>query len=185
MNLLPSKLAREIKSKFGSLKNRIAKVIIVYKAPSSDQSQDCPNCYSDTSGVSTGVFDSSFVTPETIYEILITPQSFTRGRCPVCLGIGFLINTQVITVPLRGMVRWNPSSDGEMEFSVAGTEGTNIVQIKTDKRYYEDIRDSDYIMISGVKCELISPPVFRGVGSTDITVVAYLAAVKVGGSVRE
>ena len=144
---------------------------------------DCPNCIWDrVSKKSKNIFDSSFVTPVTIFETLISPQSFTRGRCPVCKGEGKLYNYTPIIV--QALVKWDPGKS-DSERTVAGVEGFNVVRIKARKTYYEKIRDCNYAIIDGVRSELVKPPILRGLGKQDEVVVAYFEAVEVGKSVKE
>ena len=144
---------------------------------------DCPNCHYDrVTKKSKNVFDSSFIAPVTIFGTLISPQPFTRGRCPVCTGEGKLYSYTPITV--QGLVKWQPN-DSEMERTVAGDEGYNIVRVKARKTYYEKIRDCKYAIIDGTKCEIIRPPIFRGLGKQDEVIVAYFEAVETGKSVKE
>lgn len=153
--------------------------IFVYGAPTKT---DCPNCFSDlVTGKSKNVFDSSFVAPVIIFEVVITPTSFTRGRCPVCRGEGNL--TSVIPANVQALVKWNPS-DSELEKTPVGFEGKNIVRIKARKTHYTRLRDCEYALIDGVRCALSSPPVFRGLGKQDELVVAFFQAAEVGHNVK-
>jgi len=153
--------------------------VLVYGAP---DSEDCPNCLRDlVTGTSKGVFDSTFVVSVVIFDVTITPQAFTRGRCPVCKGDGFLFSRTATIV--RALVKWNPQ-DGELENTPAGVEGQNIVRIKARSSNYAVIRDNEYVTIDGVKCELVKPPVYRGLGAQDELVVAFFKAVQVGKNVK-
>ena len=144
---------------------------------------DCPNCHYDrVAKQSKNIYDASFTVPETVLGTLITPQSFTRGRCPVCKGEGKLYS--YIPINLQALVKWQPN-DSEMERSPAGDEGFNVVRVKARKSYYEKMRDCNYAVIDGVRCELIRPPIFRGLGKQDEIVVAYFEAVEVGKSVKD
>jgi len=154
--------------------------ILIYGTP---EVADCPDCLFDrVTGKSKNIFDSSFVAPTTIFDVVINPQSFTNGRCPVCKGEGRLFDYTPKTV--RAIVKWR-IEDSEMERMVAGDEGSNLVRIKAKKSFYETIRDCEYAMIDGVKCVLVKPPVIRGLGQQDELVIAYLQAVSVGGSIKE
>ena len=154
--------------------------IYVYGPP---EEADCPNCLYDlTTGQSKNVFDTTFVSAVTIFDKLISPKSFTRGRCPVCKGKGKLYNRAPSNI--RALVKWR-SEDGDMEHTPAGVEGSNIVRVKARRSSYERLRDCEYAVIDGVKCLLVKPPVFRGLGKQDELVVAYFQAVDVGHSVKE
>lgn len=154
--------------------------IYVYGAP---EEEDCPNCLFDLStGLSKNVFDSSFVTPVILFGETINPTSFSRGRCPICKGKGKLYNRTPSNI--RALVKWRVE-DSDMEQTPAGAEGSNLVRIKARKSSYVRIRDCEYAVIDGVRCELVKPPVFRGLGKQDELVVAYFQAVGVGHSVKK
>ena len=183
MGIIPSGLKKEIHKKFTQIKNEVGKSILIYTEP---LKEDCPNCLGDHTGASTNQFDSSFVAPVEIFGEIITPQSFSRIRCPVCHGVGYL-ESEVSTY-VKAIVRWNPPSEmvgGVLEPTPAGVEGKNAVRIKTDRCYYNIIRDSVKAVIDGVDCVLYLPPSIRRVGSEDIMVVAYFVSSDVGHSTRE
>jgi len=143
---------------------------------------DCPNCLSDlVTGKSKGVYDTTFLSPTTIFGNVITPLSFSRGRCPVCKGEGKLFNRTPYKV--KALIRWNPTA-GEMEVSPVGREGHSVVRIKTEPCYYEKVRDSEFIIVDGVRCELIRPPILKGIGKRDAAVVAFLSPVEIGKSTK-
>lgn len=154
--------------------------IFVYGAP---DIEDCPNCLHDlVTGESKNIYDSNFITPVTIFGNIINPQSFARGRCPVCKGQGSLKDYSPTTV--RALVKWKVEK-GDLENTPIGIEGQNLVRIKTRSTHYTTIRDAEYIMIDGVRCELYQPPVYRGLGKQDEMVVAFFRSVEPGHSVKE
>ena len=60
MSLIPSNLAKEIKSKFSSIRKDMYRTVILY---GEENKNDCPNCFiQGPEGYSTNEFDSSFVT---------------------------------------------------------------------------------------------------------------------------
>lgn len=181
MSIIPSGLKKEINNRYKEIINDIGRIVYIYSTP---ETQDCPNCFSSPStGTSIKSFDSSFITPVEIFGNIISPLSFTRGRCPVCKDEGVL--KQDVRKGIKSIVRWNPGSDdGKIIQLPAGREGSNIVSIKTSKCHYNTIRDCIYAMIDGVKCELVEPPVFRNLQYTDIVVIAYFVSVDTGKSVR-
>lgn len=154
--------------------------IFVYGPP---EEEDCPNCLSDlVTGESKNIYDSSFTTPVTIFGQTVSPQPFNRGRCPICKGVGKLKDYSPVTV--RALVKWRVEN-GDMENTPVGIEGQNLVRIKARSTYYDTIRDAEYVIIDGVRCELYQPPVFRGLGQQDEMVVAFFKAVEPGHSVKE
>jgi hypothetical protein len=180
--MIPSGLKREIRDKFSQLKSELYKTVYLYLEPNKT---DCPNCFiTISSGASTNTYNTSFIAPTVIYGNTITPTPFSRGRCPVCYGKGVI--EQENRIGVKCLVRWNPSdNDGRLIITPAGTEGTNVVQLKTDECYFEKIRDCKYALIDNIKCELLSPPFIRSLGYQDVVVIAYLSSVDIGSSTRE
>lgn len=179
MSLTPPGLKNEIRAKFGELIRENSKSICVY---SPSLTEGCPNCIEDHTGASTNVYDSGFIAPVTIFDRVITPTPFTRGRCPVCLGKGVL--EQEVKSTIKVLVRWNPMSKGTMEKTPGGIEGANVVLIKASKCHYDLIRDCIKAVVDGVECTLYLPPTIRSEGSVDMAVIAYLVATEVGSSTR-
>lgn len=143
----------------------------------------CPNCFWDAAtGKSKNVYDTSFVTPIVVLGNTIVPVPFLRGRCPVCRGEGSLFS--YIPVVMKALVKWQPA-DSELVRTVAGDEGSNIVRVKASKSYYIKVRDAKYALIDGVRCELVRPPILRGLGKDDQMVVAFFQAVEVGKSTKD
>lgn len=158
----------------------LGQTILVYSPP---EKEDCPNCLHDlVTGESKNIFNSSFVTPVTIFGAEVSPQSFTRGRCPICRGQGYLTNYSPTNV--RALVKWDVA-DGEIKNTPSGLEGSNLVRIKCAATYYETIRDAEYFVVNGVRCELFKPPTRRGLGKQYEMTVAFLTAVEIGHSVKE
>lgn len=178
--IVTNAIRKTYKSLIKSVVKDLGETILVYGAP---EKEACPNCYQDlVTGESKNIVDPSFVAPVVIFGETISPIPFTRGRCPVCKGVGFLLN-EVPTI-VKALVKWNPK-DGDLSLTPAGIEGANIARIKARRSYYQVIRDAEYFIVDGVKCVLSSPPVFRGLGAQDELVVAFLQSVSPGPSVKE
>jgi len=145
---------------------------------------DCANCVWDAiSKKSSGKFDSTFVAPITLFGTLISPQAFTRGRCPVCLGAGKIISS--VTKNLKALVKWNPSRAEELEILPVGREGKAVVRIKVLRPDFDTVMGAQHFLVDGVRCELIMPPTIRGLGTQEELVVAYLMEVEVGKDVKK
>jgi len=178
--IVTNAIRKTYKNLIKSVVKDLGETILVYGAPEKTM---CPNCFQDlVTGKSKNVFRDTFITPVVIYGVTINPQAFTRGRCPVCKGEGYL--TYVVPTIVKALVKWNPK-DGELSRTPVGIEGSNIVRIKARRSYYEAIRDSVYATIDGVRCVLSSPPVYRGLGAQDELVVAFFQSVSPGFSVKE
>lgn len=180
MKIISDYFRRQFRETMKGLIRDHGELIDIYLSP---ESADCPNCFSDiVTGKSKNIFDASFVSPQNILGQAVSPQPFTRGRCPVCKGEGKL--TKYTPKSIRALVKWRPE-DGDMENTPAGIEGENIARVRVPKINYQDIRDCEYITIKGVRCELFSPPVFRSLGNQEEFVVAFFKAVEPGKSLKD
>lgn len=156
------------------------KVIIAHMPP---EKADCPNCIWDSvNKISSGTFQSSFVSPVTIFGNVITPNPFSRGRCPICLGIGYLSIPSARNI--KTLVKWNPKGYNEIQPTPAGREGDPIVRIKALRKDFDTIVNAEYFTVDGVTCVLNAPPTIRGLGIQEEQVVAFLLATEVGSSVK-
>ena len=172
------RIQKQIRRMSDKIYNDTSIDIFVYGDPTD---WDCPNCYYDHStDSSTGVHDTSFVSPTIINGVSIEPKPFTRGRCPVCRGAGKieLENKKI----MRAYVRWDPPTDGKGDFEelTLGTEGSNIVMVRTASKNYEAIRGCNYVIIDGVRCELFRPPIIRRAGREGLSVVAFFRSSEEG-----
>ncbi len=150
------------------------KLVVVHLKP---DSLDCPNCFwSVLNQKSSGQLDSSFVTTVTIFGNLISPISFTIGRCQVCFGAGKLISS--ITRNLKALVKWE--DNGEFEITPAGREGHPLVRLKVLRKDYDTIVNAEKIIVDGVTCELIKAPTVRGLGKQEELVVTFCASIEIG-----
>lgn len=182
MPLVPSGLRNEIKSRFTEIRGELGKYITVYSPPNTAA---CPNCFRDHTGASNNQYNTSFVVPVVIFGRTINPHSFTRGRCPVCFGKGYMEqdNKTVIKV----VYRWNPQGlapNGDMEKTSGGVEGFNVAFVRASRCYYELLRDCKKAVIDGVDCTLIRPPVLRSVGDKEVLAEAFFVSTDVGHSVK-
>lgn len=157
------------------------KPILVYLEP---EKENCPNClYDALNKRSSGKFDSSFTVPAIIFGEEISPAAFTRGRCSVCLGVGYLEEETVRNV--KALVKWNPTTADELEVIPVGREGKAVVRIKVLRADYDIVKAGTHCLIDGVRCEKIRPPTIRGLGTQEELVVFYLQEVEVGGDVNK
>jgi len=63
-----------------------------------------------------------------------------------------------------------------LTFTEAGFEGATRVEIKTDPCHLDLIKQSEYVVIDGIRCKLSNPPIIRGIGEKDI-LLAYFFTV--------
>ena len=154
----------------------LSRKVQVYKQPIK---QECPNCYFDKmTGKSTGKCKH---TPEEAAqkqaEWLATGKASVRykwfrvGRCPVCRGEGYLeIKRRAWTDCL---VIWDPDSryNNNMTYTAAGSEGSTLVQLKTDPKYYDLFKNCERVIVDGVECKLARPPILRGLGGQAVLII--------------
>lgn len=159
----------------------LSKTILAHMPPDKEQ---CPNCLWDAiNNKSSGTFNSTFVTPVVIFGNTISPSSFTRGRCPICFGVGYL--TSPVIRNIKALVKWNPKGSSALEITPAGREGAPVVRIKVPRVNFDSIVSAEYFTVDGVKCELNEPPTIRGLGTQEELVVAFLLATEVGSDVKK
>ncbi len=148
---------------------------------------DCPNCVWDSiNKKSSNVFQSSFTTPLTIFastdqERVISPVSFTEGRCPVCIGEGQLFTTKEVCIPAMINFIGRDERGGRYLDLPAGKEGVNFIVIKTLVCHYELLLNNEIFMIHGsVKCEKFNPPFVRGLGGEEAVTEMVVQTTEVG-----
>jgi len=148
---------------------------------------DCPNCIWDSiNKKSSNVSDVSFTVPVTIFagtdqERLISPASFTSGRCPVCLGEGQLFTEKEVCIP--AMINYLSASDrgGRFLDLPAGREGVNLMIVKTLACHYELLLNNYvFVVHNRVKCEKFQPPALRGLGGEEAVCEMVLQTTEAG-----
>jgi hypothetical protein len=157
------------------------KPILVFSPP---LKEDCPNCKWDSvNRTSSGKFQDSFVVPVVIFTETISPVNFTRGRCPVCRGVGYL--QQAVQRNVKALVKWNPTTAEDIESLPIGREGTALVRIKVLRADFDLINGAEYFQVDGVRCEMIRAPTIRGLGTQEELVIAYLQEIEPGTDVKK
>ena len=157
------------------------KPILVYSPPTKE---DCPNCiYDFVNKISSGNFQSDFVTPVIIFGNTISPVSFTRGRCPICFGDGHL--ESAIARNVKALVKWNPVAADDIESLPVGREGHAVVRIKVLRADFDLVNTAVSFTVDGVRCETLKPPTIRGLGTQEELVIAFLQEVEPGKDVKK
>ena len=154
----------------------LSKKVLVYKHPIKSE---CLNCHYDKlTDRSTGKCRWTVEEAEQLqsdWEIQNPGQVkykwFRIGRCPICKGIGYLEIKRKAWADC--IVNWNPQSSGQnqMVFTAAGTEGSTIVQLKTDPKYYELFKNCVSLVVDGIECKLSKPPILRGLGNQALLII--------------
>jgi hypothetical protein len=160
----------------------LSRKVEVYKQP---KKLECPNCYYDKfTDASTGKCKWTVVeamTHQAEYAALgnedIRYRYFKYGRCPVCRGQGYLTIQRKTWADC--IVSWDPSaSKNSITYTAAGTEGSTIVELKTDPKNYDLFKNSSRIVVDGVECKLSRPPILRGLGTQAVLLITAFTTEK-------
>lgn len=154
----------------------LSRKVLIYKQPIK---QECPNCYYDKmTSKSTGKCKWTPDEAEAKQAEWIATHPgqvrfkyFRVGRCPICRGEGFLEIRRKTWADC--LVIWNPENryGNEIVYTPAGTEGSTLVQLKTDPKHYETFKYCETIIVDGVSCKLSKPPVLRGLGTQAVLII--------------
>lgn len=154
----------------------LGRKVTVYKQPIKSE---CPNCFFDKmTGRSTG--KCKWTPAEALAKNDTTRYKyFLRGRCPICKGQGYLEVQRRTWV--NCLVTWDPMQRGygnQLTYTPAGTEGSTIVQLKTNPKYYDTFKNCIKILVDGVECKISRPPILRGLGVQAVMVVTAFTTEK-------
>lgn len=131
---------------------------------------ECPNCYYDkASNSSTGT--CKFKNPLEARDAQLSYESetglsklmykyFKVGRCPICKGKGVLDSYRRTNIDC--VVTFDPKNN--TTFTSAGSEGSTVIELKTNPKYKKLFTNCKYIYIDNLKCYLSKPPITRGLG---------------------
>ena len=161
----------------------LSRKVKVYKQPIIG---DCPNCFYDKlTNSSTGKCKWSALEARTLQqeyevssgEINLKYKYFKVGRCPVCKGKGYLEEDRVLWIDC--LVIWDPSNRNSITFTPAGTEGSTVVELKTDPKYFNIFKNCSKIFVDNIPCSLSKPPLLRGLGNNSVLVITAFTTDKV------
>ena len=181
---ISDKTKRKYKKIINSIIKDLGRPIEVFKQP---VKFECLNCYYDKlTGTSTN--DCKWTATEAIQKqqeyvnaggIGLRYKFFPRGRCPICKGQGYLATTRKVWIDCK--VTWAPSAnDNAVTYTAAGVEGSTIVELKVDPKYYDTFKNCSSIRVDGVACKLSEAPILRGLGNEAIMVVIAFTTDKPG-----
>lgn len=148
---------------------------------------ECPNCFYDKfTDSSTGKckwtpLEAAQMQADHIADGNqdIRYKYFKFGRCPVCRGEGYLTTERKTWVD--ALVTWDPGARGSqntLTYTAAGTEGSTIVQLKCDPKYYDIFKNSKRLEVDGVECKISKPPILRGLGVQAVLIVTAFTTEK-------
>jgi hypothetical protein len=197
-NRIRPKTKRRFQKRIRDVIKGFSRKVLIYKQPIRSE---CPNCYYDKmTGRSSGkcrwtaaqAYDKQIewessqsgqtAVSSSVEQCTTNPiryKYFVKGRCPVCLGKGYLEVRRKRWVD--AVVTWDPSQRGtgnQMIYTPAGTEGSTIVQLKTDPQYYDLFKNSNRIIIDGVECKMSRPPILRGLGNQSVLIITAFTTEK-------
>ena len=155
----------------------LSRKVQVYKQPIKSE---CPNCYYDKmTGASTGKCSWTPIEARDKQAAYAAAggigthyKYFLKGRCPVCLGRGYLETQRRVWIDC--LVTWDPSARGfgnDLTYTPAGTEGSTVVQLKTEPKYFDLFKNCTKIIVDGVECKLSKPPLLRGLGNQALLII--------------
>jgi len=164
----------------------LSRKVLIYKQPIK---QECPNCYYDKmtnrstgkckwsgiSGADNYIEDAidKWVTDNPTKARVQAPYKYFRvGRCPICRGLGYLEIKRRTWADC--LVIWDPDSryNNNITYTAAGTEGSTLVQLKTDPKHYSTFKNCEAIIVDGVECKLSRPPLLRGLGGQAVLIIS-------------
>jgi len=159
----------------------LSRKVEVYKQP---KKFECPNCYYDKfTETSTGKCKwtpvGAIAEQENYSGEGIRYKYFKFGRCPICRGQGFLTTQRKVWTDC--VVTWDPGARGSrnsITFTAAGTEGSTLVQLKTDPKYYDLFKNSSRLVVDGVECKISKPPILRGLGTQAVLIITAFTTEK-------
>lgn len=167
-----------------NLVDGLSRKVLVYKQPIRSE---CPNCYYDKmTDSSTG---KCKWTPaqalikqeewESLGNSTILYKYFKYGRCPVCKGVGYLETQRRVWIDC--LIIWDPNAVGsgnDISYTPAGTEGSTIVELKTDPKYFDLFKNCKKIIVDGVECKLSKAPLLRGLGNQSVLIITAFTTEK-------
>ena len=198
-NRIRPKTKKRFKRRIKDVIKGLSRRVLVYKQPIKSE---CPNCFYDKmTGRSSGkcrwtaveaaakqaeyealnpvVGNPTQQDPSCSTTTIYRYKYFVKGRCPVCFGRGYLETRRKKWI--QSLVTWDPSQRGtgnQLVYTPAGAEGSTIVQLKTDPKYYDLFRNCESLVIDDIDCKLSRPPVLRGLGSEAVLIITAFTTEK-------
>jgi hypothetical protein len=160
----------------------LSRKVLIYKQP---LKSECPNCFYDKfTDSSTGKCKYSAAEAplkqaewEAQENETLRYKYFLKGRCPVCKGQGYIEVARKTWID--ALVIWDPSTQSNaMTYTPAGTEGSTVVQLKTDPKYFDTIKNCSRIVVDGIECKISRPPILRGLGTQAILIITAFTTEK-------
>lgn len=154
----------------------LSRRVLIYMA---SKKSECPNCHFDRfTGKSTGMSKWTWqeATDKQVEWVdagntTLRYKYFLRGRCPICGGTGYLETKRKKSADC--LIVWNPQNrySNEIVYTPAGSEGSSLVLLKTDPKYFDTFKNCSKIIVDGVECRLSRPPLLRGLGNQSVLTI--------------
>lgn len=181
---IKDKVKRKFQTAIRDVVKGLSRSVLIYKQPIKNE---CPNCYYDKlTDSSTGKCKWELAEAQAKQQeweasgnIVLRYKYFLRGRCPVCLGKGFVEIQRRTWADC--LVTWDPGTRGHgnvFTMTPAGTEGSTIVQLKTEPKHFNTFKNCTRIVVDNVECKLSKPPVMRGLGNQALLIITAFTTEK-------
>lgn len=170
------KVKDKYKRQIQSLIKDLSRKVVVYRQSIKNE---CPNCYFDKmTQRSTG--KCKWTAAEALAKNDPSRYKYFRlGRCPICKGKGYLEVIRRTCVPC--LITWNPNerwATTETIYTPAGAEGSTVVKLKTDPKYYDIFKNCEKLIIDGIECKISRIPSKRGLGNESVLIVVAFTTEK-------
>lgn len=162
----------------------LGRKVKVYKQPIKSE---CSNCFYDKlTNSSTGKCKWTaleVITKQQEYEVATSNidlryKFFKVGRCPICKGKGYVESQRSVWISC--LVIWNPDDRNRLTFTPAGHEGSTIVELKTDPKYFDLFKNCTKVVIDDISCLLSASPALRGLGNKSVLIITAFTTDKLG-----
>lgn len=171
---ISDKTKKQYKKVMNSIIKDLGRPVEVIKQP---VKHECPNCYYDKlTGTSTNECKWDALEAVQKQQEYIASggigqryRYFTRGRCPICRGSGYLETLRKIWIDCK--ITWAPGSSDDLTFTAAGVEGSTLVELKVDPKYHDVFKNCRSIRVDGIECKLSKIPILRGLGNQSLMIV--------------
>ncbi len=162
----------------------LSRKVGVYKQP---KQVECFNCYFDKfTHSSTGkckYTPAQAIIKQQEWEdagnTTVRYKYFLKGRCHVCNGKGYIEILRKTWID--ALVTWDPSARGygnSISYTPAGSEGSTIVALKTQPKYFDLLKNCTKIIVDGIECKISKPPLLRGLGAQAILIITAFTTEK-------
>jgi hypothetical protein len=178
---ISDKTKRNYKKRINSVIKDLGRPIEVFKQPAK---YECFNCYYDKL-TDTSTNECKWTIQEATQKqqeyinaggIGLRYKYFSRGRCPVCKGQGYLETVRKVWIDCK--ITWAPDANSDLTYTAAGVEGSTIIELKVDPKYFEVFKNCSSIRVDGIECKLSKLPTLRGLGNKSLMIVTAFTTEK-------